>query len=381
MISIAVISESPALKQCLEHLALFLSWDCQITLEDLRDSYAYLDKEIIICGHPERKIAVREIMAKLRRKNPFTPVIFLAPELSDTDLQQSHNLRPVSICKWPYSSFDLVTQVESGMENSGKVRSAEEMEKDLEQALEDGQSQKALACLEAMRDMVPEYPYSILAARCNLSGKNFDAALAAANNAVNLEPELPDSIEILAIVQNAMGNREQSLGTLEQHGDMASKDTGLLILKADTLLEDGQFSRAKENYTQALGLDPRNEIAKKGKFLAGVMDGSITSITSGKGATQTSIELAKLCNNKAISFVRAKEFEVAETLYQNTIRILPDKRLEYKLWMNLGLCMKKAHNWAKALEYFKKGKANAPEAYRRFEDQIAAMERMLESLK
>lgn len=167
----------------------------------------------------------------------------------------------------------------------------------------------------------------------------------------------------------------------KQYCELAKAASAKLGRLYATIPEPKQSQRKaqiqKENATSKTKDKDINTIdTKKESLIAGIIDGSITTVKcTDKNRTKKTIEIAKLCNSKAIALVQAKKFALAEKLYQNTIRLLPDKQIEYKLWMNLGLCMKKAKNFTKARKYFEIGERKCPPKYKRFTEQIKSLNR------
>ena len=377
MTSFSVLSNSPVFRDILDHTCKFLGRDDQISYEPIPDSVPYISQDIIFSGHEHNPLNVKETLRKIRRQNPYTPVIILSSGLDNLSPDEFQNQAPVYFCKWPFSSYDFVCQIITAEKESVASQKACQILEKIEAAIEKKEPDNAIALLQQLSGHIPEYQRLILSARCLLGSDKLQEALADAKKAMNLEPDHAEAIEIHAVILNAMGQRNRSLELLDKKKEITSKDSKLMLLQADLNLQSNLLADAKECFRLAAQLDPSSKEARQGKFLVGVMDGSVTGIKSDKDKTKTSLELATMCNNKAIALVRAKEYEVAENLYQSTIRIMPDKRVEYKLWMNLGLCMKKAKNWAKALEYFQTGKQKAPESYGRFDEQIKNMQRII----
>ena len=304
------------------------------------------------------------------------PIVMLVPKITGEDIERFQSLSAVLFCEWPFNSRDFVEKISAA--NGYAINSRSSMKK-LDQVyeyLKESQGNPARALIDEIQNDISEVLVSILFARSFLVEGDCQMALTHAEKACELAPECSEAWEVLARIKNKMGKRSEAIAALENHKAVVEKDADSLILLADLCLEDGQVKESKENYAKASSLDPRNAVAKKGKFLVGILDGSITKVQT-NNATKTSLELAKVCNARAIALVRSEQFELAEDLYRNTIQLLPDRKIEYKLWMNLGLCMKKARCFEKAIEHFKMGKEKAPPNYPRFDEQIEAVEKLV----
>ncbi|NRA43744.1 MAG: tetratricopeptide repeat protein [Oligoflexales bacterium] len=298
----------------------------------------------------------------------------ISPNYSDELENACFKHKPVFFCKWPFNSKDFIDQLLAAKGTYEGSKSAGAKLDKIYSLLEEGKPVQAKKLVEEIASLISSSKKHTLLARCYLLGEKADQAEEEALKACGFDQDNIEAYEILAKARALKGEYSEAIETLNKNQKLISHRLECTLLLADLNLEAGDIMASKKSYHKAITIDPRSAAAKKGKFLVGIIDGSITSVKSNeKDKTKKSIELAKVCNSKAIALVKAKQFDLAETLYQNTIRILPDKRIEYKLWMNLGLCMKKAKNYARAKEFFEIGKKKYPPGYTRFDEQIDSL--------
>lgn len=126
-------------------------------------------------------------------------------------------------------------------------------------------------------------------------------------------------------------------------------------------------------FEAALEKEPENQRAKQGILAANLVEGRTNLAGSSELASSQSMEIARMFNLKGISMAESGHFRTAERLYNNAMKILPNKEIAYKLWLNLGLCMKKKGDLAAALAYFEKCQELAPPHYKRAESQITVL--------
>jgi Tfp pilus assembly protein PilF len=93
------------------------------------------------------------------------------------------------------------------------------------------------------------------------------------------------------------------------------------------------------------------------------------------------IDLARAFNMRGIAMVQNGKFKIAEKLYCNAVQLIKDSGVVHKLWLNLGLCMKKKGDLVKALEYFERCDKSSPEGYARAKSQILQVRELLLSNK
>ena len=375
MNSLEIITNSTNLPEAIKGFTHFLGWTNKVSTQGIKSNFAVVKNDMIIMGDEENtSLDIQLVLERIRKNNPFKPVIIISPSYTEELENACYKHKPVFFCNWPFNSKNFIDQLLAAKETYESAKSAGAKLDKVYSLLDANKPGEAKKCLEDIASLISPTKKHTLLAKCYLLGQRAEQAESEALKACGFDQENIEAHEVLARAKALKGQYSDAIATLKKNQKLVNNSLECTLLLADLNLEVGEISESKKSYTKAITLDPKSAEAKKGKFLVGIIDGSITTVKSNeKDKTKKSIELAKVCNTKAISLVRAKQFDLAELLYQNTIRIIPDKRIEYKLWMNLGLCMKKAKNYAKAKEFFEIGKKKCPPGYTRFDEQIASL--------
>ena len=375
MNSLEVITNSPNLPEAVEGFTHFMGWSTKITTQGIKTNFSVVKNDLIITGDEENvDIDIEDILGRIRKNNPFKPIVIITPNHSANLEEACKRHKPVFFCSWPFNSKNFIDQLISAKNALERSKSAGATLDKVYSLLDEGKPAAAKKALEQIASRISSTKKHVLLAKCYLLGDKADIAEREARKACSYDQENIEAYEILARAKARKGEYAEAIATLNDKEKLITNNLECTLLHADLNFEVGELMEAKKSYGKAISIDPKSSAAKKGKFILGIIDGSITSIKSSeKDKTKKSIELAKVCNSKAIALVRAQQFELAERLYMNIIKLLPDKRLEYKLWMNLGLCMKKARNYTKAKDFFEMGKRKSPPGYTRFDEQIESL--------
>jgi tetratricopeptide (TPR) repeat protein len=186
----------------------------------------------------------------------------------------------------------------------------------------------------------------------------------------------PKSLEVsnlLASIYYKKGDTENYNAIVQQTLRLAEIHLQNLLHWGDVYLEQGNVQRSITAFEAALEKEPENQRAKQGILAANLVEGRTNIAGTAEIASAQSMEIARMFNLKGISMAESGHFRTAERLYNNAMKILPNKEIAYKLWLNLGLCMKKKGDLPAALAYFEKCQELAPPHYKRAEAQILAL--------
>jgi tetratricopeptide (TPR) repeat protein len=138
----------------------------------------------------------------------------------------------------------------------------------------------------------------------------------------------------------------------------------------DVYFENGKLTEAKAVYKRANALDPQSEGPLKGLLALSILEGHVRNSRQMMTGRLAHIDLARFCNLRGIALTANKRYALAERLYLNTADLLGDEKELYKIFFNLGLCMKKAGEYRKAEDYFQKCERSAPKAFSRASQQL-----------
>lgn len=142
--------------------------------------------------------------------------------------------------------------------------------------------------------------------------------------------------------------------------------------RADILMAQEHYGDAKEIYGSLVtaGRLLNEEIHKKLAGIAALTGDfdNLEQVTSGDYQ-----ETIKLMNNNAVDMVKARRFDLAKRLYLIALERSTED-VKYKVFLNLGLCMKKAGDRSEAEHYFRKSKENAPRGFTKADQQLEKLQ-------
>ena len=246
-------------------------------------------------------------------------------------------------------------------------------------AISQGKFPAALELYNGIKDKYPHpFRLGLLYAEICLGLEKFDEGIAAAQDSKSLIPSSMEADSMLARLYLANGDQMKHNEVLESMTKKAEVHLKNLIHWGNVYMEQGKTKKSQSVYEAALEKDPENIEAKQGILAANLISGQTEAAQEIIDGSPQALELARLCNMKGIAMAQKGQFRSAEKLYRNAIKFLPDQTVVHKLWLNLGLCLKKKGDNVKALEMFSKSAASAPEGYDRAEQQIDVVKQVLD---
>jgi len=337
------------------------------------------DIVIIANENPEKLDGLMNIQ-KVRSlaKLAATPIIFLSEKLSeDADViyQDFDFVWPSEIPFHSNHFFTLLEEVVSfGQTNKHLITQINQVHTNIEKKNFDD----ALQILEKIDGQYPsKFRKNLVYGRLHLELQNFPKALGHIKEAISFSPKSLEAHNLLASIYHKMNRPDEYQKVMMSMTKMAEVLLKNLIHWGNLFLEQGRTEKSITAFEAALKNDPENILAKHGLLAAHLIEGRTSIIESKNFADYQSLELARLFNLKGIAMAESGNFSAAERLYQNSLKILPHENLAHKLWMNLGLCMKKKGNLDRAKDYFTKSQSTALEPYPRAVSQIENIQQQL----
>ncbi|MFW7377228.1 MAG: tetratricopeptide repeat protein [Oligoflexus sp.] len=337
------------------------------------------DIVVIVNEQPEKMDGIMTIQ-KIRSlaKLAATPVIFLTESLSEE-------------ANIVFRDFDFVWPSELPFQSSHFFHTLNDVNKFYQvnhQLIEQIQAihfhmdanefREAFLLLQKIKDKYPsKFRKHLLFGKLYLEARKYPHALKQTQEAIKISPKSLEAHTLLASIYHKMGNTEEYQKLMNSITQMAEILLKNLIHWGNLFLEKGRSEKSITAFEAALEKDPENLIAKHGLLAGHLIEGRTSIIESKNFADYQSLELARLFNLKGIAMAESGNFAAAERLYQNSLKILPYQNLEHKLWMNLGLCMKKKGNLDRAKDYFEKSQNTAPQDYQRAEAQLDSIDNQI----
>lgn len=377
MSAIHLIHHSDDLIQALNGYKKLLGWQHDWKVPQKNELPALdLHEFYVVYNHDPEKLDGLKA-AQALRSNPESfavPILFLSDKLSDYAQLLFDDLDFIWVCEQPFQSrhfFETLAKVQAYMAaNVSFLKQANETFA----SLAAGQFTQAKKSLNVLADRFQNsLRFHIWVAQVHLGLKELDRALDAALLAQKMRPKSLEVSNLLASIYYKKGDTENYNVIVQQTLRLAEIHLQNLLHWGDVYLEQGNVERSITAFEAALEKEPENQRAKQGILAANLVEGRTNIAGTTEIASAQSMEIARMFNLKGISMAESGHFRTAERLYNNAMKILPNKEIAYKLWLNLGLCMKKKGDLPAALAYFEKCQELAPPHYKRAEAQIAVL--------
>ena len=371
---IYLINHNEDLIQALESYKKLLLWPHEWRVHPNPDLSPIEPGSILLVynAEPEKLDGIRA--AQNLRHNPQTfgiPILFLSEKLSEYGQLLMNDLDFIWHSEQPFHSKHFFETIQKIQTYASAHESFLHQVNDTYTAVTEGKFSEASKSLKLIGDRFKSsLRYSIWVAQIHLGLKDYDRALKACLSAQKLKPTSLEVANLLASIYFKRGDTANYNLIMEKTLRIAEIHLQNLLHWGDVYLEQGHARKSVTAFEAALAKDPKNQRARQGILATNLVEGKTILAGSADLAGNQSLEIARMFNLKGISMAEAGQYRTAERLYSNAIKILPNQDIAYKLWLNLGLCMKKKGDLIAALEYFQKCQESAPPEYKRAAAQI-----------
>lgn len=365
--------------EALQNYAVYL--DLPFTLEKMvAGQKISVDEDVIVLAHnhtPEEiQLAGRMQSFRADPRHVAIPIIFISEPLSDAASGLFRDLEFVWDARIPFDSgkfFQCLNTVIAFKQVKIDLLKAREA---IAQALVNQDYNKGLQILAKVKEGYPSpFHYMILKGQFHLGTGRADEAEKYLHRALKERPKSFIASAELAKSYLLQGKHDAFKDRLNKTAKLAEIHVKNLIHWGNIYLERGEGGKSLTAFEKALEKEAENLEAKEGLLAASLMSGKLEITQKVMENSPHSFEIARLCNMKGISMANSGKFHSAEKLYKNAIQFLPGDDSVYKLWFNLGLCLKKKGDFKKSLHFFTKAEASAPLGYTKVAEQINAVKR------
>ena len=215
----------------------------------------------------------------------------------------------------------------------------------------------------------PYIPHMIIGRTLFMSDR-VHTALHHAKKALTSRPKSIAAASLVAAAHQKLGQSSVAEKYLVKFLPFAETSMLYMVQLGDVYFENGKIPDAKATYEKANGIEPNDKGALKGLLAVSILEGDLHTAKQMTAGPLAHYDLGRFCNLRAIALTANKQFKYAEKLYLNTVTLLAKDKNLYKLYFNLGLCMKKAGNRDKSVRYFEMCEAMAPEKFNRVSQHL-----------
>jgi tetratricopeptide (TPR) repeat protein len=256
----------------------------------------------------------------------------------------------------------------------GEVESNRRFFIDAESAEDSYLNHRYMDALNAAKRMLaseyqPFIPHMIIGRTLFMSDR-IHPALQHGKKALTARPTSMPAASLVAAAHQKLGQSHLAEKYLVKFLPQAETSVMYMVQLGDVYFENGKIPDAKATYKKANSLEPEAEGALKGLLAVSILEGDLRASKQIMMGPLAHFDLGRFCNLRAIALTNNKQFKNAEKLYLNTVNLLGKDRNLYKLYFNLGLCMKKAGNVDKSIKYFDMCERMAPRSFSRVTQQL-----------
>jgi Flp pilus assembly protein TadD len=241
--------------------------------------------------------------------------------------------------------------------------------------------QAVIAAKEILSKTENPFAAHMILGRTLFKTERFSAALAHAKKASEIRPKSMAAASLLAAILKKEGNSEMAEGVLTQFLPLAETSIQYMLLLGDIYLENSKLPDAKRMYRMASDFDPQSKDAERGRLAIDVLEGDFQVAERIATTSLELFDLARYFNLLAISLVKNSQYKNAEKLYLNAAKLIGDNKENYKIYFNLGVCMKKARQYSLAVNYFQRCRSLAPKNFERALQQLINIETLQRNSK
>ena len=373
---------TPSLIKALETYQKYLGLAFSFELFDKSKPYKIGNEDFFLLYNsmPE-DLKAMDILQGLHTLPPFCaiPIIWLSEELSKAAQPLFDEVEFVWKAQMPFNSndfFKLIDEVREYYKKNSEMMTAR-TNLGISLHRKDYQAAKTLHG-KIKIDYHHPFKINLLESEILYGMEKYNESLKACEKAKELLDTSLEADVLLSKIYLALGEKDKHQAVLSTMTEKAEIRLKNMLHWGTVYMERGEVNKSLSVYEQAMAKDKKNIEAVEGAVAANLINGREEVAKDIIESAPHALELARVCNMRGIAMANQGQFELAEKLYRNAISFLPSKDDAFKLWMNLGLCMKKKGDYENALEMFDHSKKAAPGNFDRVEEQINHTQALIE---
>ncbi len=284
-------------------------------------------------------VAVDSILQKVVNTDPVIPIIFVS-EFSDIVVNPSarreallnrlrHEIEHCTIIKCQNDAplaANLIGEclnrmAIAGITVGGDLRRLFEAKRELSELLK---KQEWDLTYTKCKALVKEFPrdnrLALILIKTMWRTGQLDTALQMINTLVKRGVKSLNLFSLGAAIARKLKNQKMTITMLKNAQAISADNVGIMVAMGDLLLEEGHYDAAQRKYTKAKALDPNNDMALAGCLATDILSGSIP-LEKLQSSGQSSEDLVRLFNLKAVDLVDVGQFDKAKTLYLNVEKV------------------------------------------------------------
>lgn len=304
------------------------------------------------------KISGPAFIQRVRKKFPCTPVITVSSLLKEGDTPLVHEMGVAAIVEKPVDPAFMIQTIVRVIREDRMPTQGQLLEDKIRKMLEVGRHEEALKLRDSYLQMqdLPEVRKTMIEAEFAYADGQY---LRARDLAVEVLKVKSDSIIVLNFIGKCLMKLQDfsaALKCFKKAQNLSPMNLQRLCSIAEASNEVGDKVSADEALKEAHSIDEKAPAVLETEAGMEVTRGNTDRAQSLMEGMSNISEVISYLNNKAVAFAKSGLLDEAEDLYQQTLRSVPDKHLEYKaiVCYNLALNDAKRDRLDESLEHLKK---------------------------
>lgn len=304
------------------------------------------------------------LMQNLKEMHRYrhVPYLLFSHVLGDDDLNLAQDFGITNYLIRPFDKERVVEKLKVMYEAESNLDSTQRNLRKVEDWIAEGKVNEALKLLTPLLDKKGPHLLRAFTLNGDLWSKTekIDKAEASYKNALKIDPAHAPALTGLGKLYIRLKRFDEGLPLLEQLHSKSPRNLMRMVNLGGAYLESGDEGKAEAMYRKIQALDSDNGEAKNGmgkiEFSKGNFDNAARLFReSGRGE-----ELASYFNTMAIQRVSKGKYDEGVTIYQNAMKVLPDRTKFHLLEFNIGLALRKAGKLGAAVDAFARSLKESP---------------------
>lgn len=343
---------------------------------DALDGIADLEGLIIQTTAPawESLDMVRRLRAS--EKTPFLPVLLFLPDLNNYFKAVCFDFEFVLPCSLPPSGHELVPGLKKMVWFARKKQEMLHKRTELEKCLRLRKFENFENLLAAFNSHEKDpFRSQLIKARMAFEQRDLPLALELVTAAIKENNRSLEARNLLNAVYCESGPLEKVQSIVEKNLAMAADHPPFIATGARLALMEAKWAESLALFEKSYALDPG-----QGAVIAGMLACQIILQKPGEAKTwakKLEPSMVKHLHSYCLDLGRSALLNEAETILNQSLKLLPQQKDVYRLWMNLGIQAKRARKMKKAQSFFQACAAAAPAGYDKAQQQLREIEVIL----
>ncbi len=377
MLQLAIITQHDEILSAIQEYIIFE--ELEISLHRIAQISDLANLEscagIVLSGESSNRKAFEQVrQIRDGQIYAYIPILLFLPAPDPYSRTICLDLEYVMPCSWPLQSHDFLPSLKKVVLFAKKRQHAMQLRSQIAQFMREQKFSEALPIIEEYaKETKDPFREHLLKAKVYFALNQHKQAIEKILAAIHENKSSFEARLTLANIYLAAQNQTKAIEVLNKSIAVAPKYYRFLTRLGEIYLEQGQYGLAAEKFQASLKIDEFQEDSLASLISAEILSGKMIEAREVVRHLINPLVIASYVHLNALFISKSGRHDDAKKLMDTIIKLIPQQKDLYKVWMNLGIQAKKDHKIDKAIMFFREALASAPKGYKKAEEQLKSL--------